>query len=123
MRLLRLIRLGRLARIARKIRDSMKIKPGLISLIRFCAIVALIAHWVACTWFFIGTLADDDENLVSSYYAGTLSTFSWLGAELNGIGVGSEVTKLAVRCQRFNGEKIEPSCQEVDPETQYIVSL
>lgn len=42
---------------------------------------------------------------------------------LDAVDVDGYLVKKVVRCMRYNGEKMDPTCQEIGPNEQYVASL
>ena len=66
VRVLRLLRISRLKKFFSKIRDLLKINPGVLRLIQFISAVVLLAHYNGCLFFFIAEFnagdGPDDVN-------------------------------------------------------------
>eukprot|EP00232_Nephroselmis_pyriformis_P016719 CAMPEP_0182877634 /NCGR_PEP_ID=MMETSP0034_2-20130328/14867_1 /TAXON_ID=156128 /ORGANISM="Nephroselmis pyriformis, Strain CCMP717" /LENGTH=777 /DNA_ID=CAMNT_0025010485 /DNA_START=163 /DNA_END=2493 /DNA_ORIENTATION=- len=106
LKLLRLMRLFRLAKLLRVLRagrlfrrweSAMAVNYAQIHLCKYMGFVILIAHWLACAWYVIKEVEDNDQNWVSNYAfveedsssgALYLACLHWAVATLSTVGYG-----------------------------------
>lgn len=126
IRVLRLMRLSRISRVIGKLKDRMAINPGLFALTIFLSMVVIGTHWLACLWFFVGTIMDDDEVV---FQLNDQQLATWSTAHEIVVYNLNETTGLAIKsmrpiyCLRFNYTLLDPDCKEVSTGEQYVVSV
>mmetsp|Transcript_35076 Transcript_35076/g.89640 ORF Transcript_35076/g.89640 Transcript_35076/m.89640 type:complete len:1015 (-) Transcript_35076:112-3156(-) len=118
VRMLRLMKLARVSRILSKLKDRLKVNPGLLSLLVFLSAVMVSTHWLACLWFFAGTLMDDEPGLLT---LSDPSTASW-SAQYKIVSEGYNQS-LSIYCVTYDGKKLDPNCKEASSGEQYVASL
>ena len=64
LRLLRIFRWIKIRRIIAKfqIRSQSQVQNGIMNLFLLLLYIVMMAHWIACTWHFVGISIDDDET-------------------------------------------------------------
>uniref|UniRef100_A0A6U2GBR6 Cyclic nucleotide-binding domain-containing protein n=1 Tax=Hemiselmis andersenii TaxID=464988 RepID=A0A6U2GBR6_HEMAN len=123
VRMLRLLRLARVSRILTKLKDRMKVNPGLLALLTFLSAVMIGTHWLACLWFFAGTLMDDSPGVLELSDPGT-ATWSTQHKIVSLVGEALNETKyVSVYCVRVLGQKLDPECLEASAGDQYVASI
>ena len=99
-RIIRIIRIIKVQKILRKFQDSVDHTPlinGIISLIKLCLMISLLAHWCGCGWNYIAIsaegsswLKDDGYNLAgpmdryiaSLYFCCNYYDYGWIWRHL-----------------------------------------
>lgn len=66
LRLVKLLRLARLAKLPQLMsRLEWLLSRPMMQLSTMCAAVCLLLHWIACAWYYVATLVDDNDNWVA----------------------------------------------------------
>ena len=61
IRLVRLLRLMRVARVFRKFQNHFAVHAGIFKLSRLGLFILFLSHFFACMWYFVASIADEDE--------------------------------------------------------------
>ena len=80
LRCLKLVRIIRASRVIARWQDHVSVSFALVSLVRFCVLIFILAHWLACLWGFVGLkwseldLTDDQRSTLAAAGLGSANT-------------------------------------------------